>query len=145
ALATLWPRMAERLLAAQKPDEAAIATLINFIADRDDECTKACLAVVASKLDGLSQPVTLRLKTELKAVLGKLLARETNTPLFLSAQLLAARLGLAQLDPVAVRARFASETQPDHIRLQALEALIAFHDPELLTTLPETLSSSSSL
>ena len=61
----------------------------------------------------------------------------------MSAQLLAARLGLAQVDPAAVRARFTSADQPEATRLQALEALIAFRDPALLTALPEVLSSGS--
>jgi putative heme-binding domain-containing protein len=59
----------------------------------------------------------------------------------LSAQLLAARLGLAQVDSAAIRARFTSPDQPEAARLQALDALVAFRDPALLTLLPEVLSS----
>ena len=70
------------------------------------------------------EPVLGRLKTELKPVLLELLARGTDTPLSLSAQLLAARLGLAQVDPAEVRARFTSTSQAETTRLQALDALI---------------------
>jgi hypothetical protein len=143
ALAALSPRMVERILSAQKPDERAVAAFIKFIGDRDAERAKECLSAVSLKLGALSEPVTVRLKAELKPVLGELLARETDTPLFLSAQLLAARLGLAQVDPAAVRARFTSAGHPEATRLQALDALIAFRDPALLTALPAVLSSDS--
>jgi len=71
------------------------------------------------------------------------LARDKDTPLNLSAQLLAARLGLAQIDAAAVRARFISPDQADDARLQALDALVAFRDPDLLATLPRVWSSGS--
>jgi len=100
------------------------------------------LSAVSSKLGELSEPVTVRLQAELKPVLRELLARETDTPLSLSAQLLAARLGLAQVDPAVVRARFTSASQSEASRLQALDALIAFRDPALLTTLPAVMSDS---
>src|SRR6185503_1149511 len=96
------------------------------------------------KLGELNEPVKVRLKAELKPMLLELLARETETPLFLSAQLLAARLGLAQVDPAVVRARFTSAGQPEATRLQALDTLIAFRDPDLLSTLPEVMSGSPS-
>jgi putative heme-binding domain-containing protein len=143
ALAALSPRIVERILSAQKPDESASATIIRFLADWDDDRAKECLSVVSSKLGELISPVTDRLKAELKPVLLELLARETETPLVLSAQLLAARLGLAQVDPAAVRARFTSAGQPESTRLQALDALIAFRDPALLTVLREVLSGPS--
>jgi putative heme-binding domain-containing protein len=143
ALAALSPRIVERILSAQKPDVSAAATIIRFLADWDDDRAKECLSVVSSKLGELSEPVTDRLRAELKPVLLEFLARETDTPLFLSAQLLAARLGLAQVDPAAVRVRFTSAGQPASTRLQALDALIAFRDPALLTVLPEVLSGPS--
>jgi putative heme-binding domain-containing protein len=141
-LSVLSPRMVERILSAQKPEGASVAALVKLVADRDGERAKECLSAVSSKLATLSEPVTLQLKAELKPVLQELLAREIDTPLFLSAQLLAARLGLAQVDSAAVRARFTASDQPEVTRLQALDALIAFRDPALLTVLPEVFSSS---
>jgi len=58
----------------------------------------------------------------------------------LSARLLAARLGLVQLDPASIRAQFTSRDETEGARLQALDALIAFRDPELIKTLPEVLT-----
>ncbi len=137
ALATLSPRMVERILSAQKPDAASVAALIKFVADRDGERTRECLSAVSSKLTALSEPATLELKTELKPVLQELLLRQNDTPILLSAKLLAARLGLAQVDSAAVRTRFTAADQPEATRLQALDALIAFRDPDLLAVLPE--------
>ena len=143
ALAALSPRIVERILSAKKPEEHAVAALIRFAAERDGARAKECLSAVSSKLGAISGPVTAQLKAELKPVLQELLAHETDTPLFLSAQLLAARLGLAQVDPAAVCARFTSADQLEATRLQALDALIAFRDPALLAALPQVLSSGS--
>jgi len=139
ALAALSARIVERMLSAQKPNEAAVATFLRLVARQDGERAKECLSVIGSKLSALSEPVIAQLKAELKTVLQEL--QESKTPLFLSAQLLAARLGLAQVDPVAIRARFRSVEQPEATRLQALDALIAFRDPMLISALPEVLSS----
>ncbi len=116
APAALFPRIVERILSAQKPDGASVAALIKFIADRDGERAKECLSAVSLKLAELSEPVVAQLKTELNPVLRNLFARETDTPLFLSAQLLAARLGLAQVDSAAIRTRFTSTDQPEATR-----------------------------
>ncbi len=143
ALAALSPRIVERILSAQKPDGTAVAAFVGFIAGRNTERARECLSTVSAKLDGLSASATTQLKAELKPVLRELLEREKDTPLFLSAQLLAARLGLARVDPAAVRGRFTSANEPEASRLQALDALIAFREPALLTVLPEVLSSGS--
>jgi putative heme-binding domain-containing protein len=140
-LATLSPRIVERILSAQEPDGLAAAAFIKFVADRDSARAKECLSVVASRLGALSGPALAQLKAALKPLLEELRAPPGATPLLLSAQLLAARLDSAQFDPVAVRARFVSPDQPEATRLEALDALIAFRDPQLLATLPEVLSS----
>jgi putative heme-binding domain-containing protein len=143
ALAALSPRIVERILSAQKLDGASISAFFKFVADRDGECAKECLSAVSSKLADLSEPVVAQLKTDLTPVLQNLLARAPDAPLSLNAQLLAARLGLAQVDPAVIRARFTSTDQPESTRLQALDALVAFRDPELLNVLPEVLYSST--
>lgn len=142
ALAVLAPRIVERMLSAQKPEARPIAVLIQFVAEQNDGRAQECLSAVSTKLDASSESFTLQIRTELEPVLQNLLAREPGTPLFLSAQLLAARLGLATVDPEAVRARFVSSDPPEATRLQALAALIAFRDPGLLAVLPEVLASS---
>src|SRR5439155_9687160 len=61
--------------------------------------------------------------------------------LYLSAQLLAARLGLASGDVAEVRRKFVSNSESTTTRLQGLEALIAFRDSSLLESLPGVLAS----
>src|SRR5262249_45319180 len=143
ALASLSPRIVDRILSAQKPNGAAVASFVKLVANRDGERAKECLSAVSSKLGGLSESATIDLKSELKSMLQELLARNRDTPLCLSAQLLAARLGLAQVDPAMVSTRFAAIDQPEATRLQALDALIAFRDPALLSALPEVLSTNA--
>jgi putative heme-binding domain-containing protein len=141
ALTTLSPRIVDRILSAQKIDAAAVAAFVKFAADRADEHAKSCLSMISSKLGALNDPSLAQLKSELKPVLENLLARDKDTPLKIAAQLLAARLGVAQMNAAAVRARFTSIEQPEATRLQALDALIAFRDPELLAALPQVWSS----
>ena len=142
AQVALFPRIVERLLSAQKPDGPSVAALVAFVADRDGERAKECLSAVSLKLADSSPSVVAQLGTDLNPVLRNLLARAPDTPVFFSAQLLAARLGLAQkVDSEAIRTRLTSMDQPEAIRLQALDALVAFRDPALLTVLPEVFSS----
>ena len=139
ALSVLAPQVVDRMLSARQPATDSIGMFIQLLADRQDARAKDCLSVVSAKLEGLSRPLTLQLTTALKPVLQKILAGDTNAPVWLVAQLLAARLGLAQMDVGAVRARFVAAEQPEAARLQSLEALIAFGDPKMLATLPEVL------
>jgi len=143
ALAALSPRIVERMLSNQKIDTHSVAPFIQFVAERDSERARQCLSEVSSKLSTLSEPVLLELKTDLKPLLDGLLGRGSPTPLLLGAQLLAARLGLAHIDPVSIRARFTAADQPEATRLEALDALIAFRDPAFLSALPAVFSSNS--
>src|SRR5437899_2951674 len=68
ALATLSPRIIERILSARTPNASAVTTFIKFIADRDSESAKECLSAVASRLGSLGEPVLAQLKAELKPV-----------------------------------------------------------------------------
>jgi putative heme-binding domain-containing protein len=143
ALAALSSRIFERMLSAQKAEASSVATFVKFVADRDGEAAKQCLSAISANLGALGEPVHEQLRTALKPVLQELFTRETDTPLFLSAQLLGARLGLSPIDAAAVRTRFVSTDQPDATRLQTLDALVAFRDPELLQVLPQVWSSAS--
>lgn len=145
ALAALAPRMVERMLGAPQLDGTAIATFIKFVAGRDRDRATACLSAIPPKLGGLSETAASELKGALRPMLQEFLAAPAGTPLYLSAQVLAARLGLVQIDPAAVRAKFTAADQPEPERLQALDALIAFRDPALLEALPEIFSSNPPL
>ncbi|HEU0009393.1 MAG TPA: PVC-type heme-binding CxxCH protein, partial [Verrucomicrobiae bacterium] len=143
ALSTLAPKIVERILGAKVPRGAAVANFTKFVADRDGERAKECLSVIFARLGELSEPVAAQLTEEMKPVLQEFLERNADAPFLLTAQLLAARLGLAQVDSAAVRKRFTSAAEPEATRLQALDALIAFRDSQLLAALPEVFSSAS--
>jgi putative heme-binding domain-containing protein len=131
AVAALSPRIVERMLAAQRPDFSAVAATIRFVAKHDELQARDCLARLNERRD------------ELIPVVQELLARKADGPLHVCAQLLAARWGIAKIDPAVVRARFMSANETETTRLQALETLVAFRDSALLAELPSLLSSNS--
>jgi putative heme-binding domain-containing protein len=143
ALATLAARIAERILSSPTPDTRALASFIKFVSDRDEQRVTECLSAVSSKLTTVGEQDIARLRTELDSLLQGIIAQKKNAPVTLSAQLLAARLGLTKIDPALVLTRFTSDSEPEAARLQALDALIAFRNSELLPSLPEVISSSS--
>jgi putative heme-binding domain-containing protein len=118
-----------------------VRAMVELLAERDMERANEALAAISKRAQEFNETQLNALRIELEPVCRTLLANEKNA-LYLSAQLLAARLGIAG-DVAAVRARFISKDQPEEIRLQALESMIAFRDETLLTSLPEALASSS--
>jgi len=143
ALASLAARIVERVLNAAEPDVRAVATLVEFVSAHDTGRAGECLSAVSAQLAALKEPQVRQLKTEFNPVLRQILAQHPNSPLALSAELLAARLGIAGIDAAAVRARFTSANEPEATRVQALEALVAFRDPSLLGALPPVLATGS--
>ena len=141
-LASLMPNAIERVLSAKNPDIEAAATLLIAATRSMPGRASDCIAVVSAKVDALSAPEAAQLRQRLRPWLDQLLT-EPNHPLHLSAQLLAARLHIGTEDAVAVRGTFVSQTEPEAARLQALEALIAFHDRGLPASLPTVLSNAA--
>jgi putative heme-binding domain-containing protein len=141
ALSTLSSRVVERMLNAASPDGPAVATFVQFVANHDGERAKDCLSAISLRLGALEGSVTARLKKGLEPVLLKLLEGPSDAPYFMGAQMLAARLGLARVDSTAIRERFISTNQSEANRLQALDAMVAFRDPELLSLLPAVFTS----
>ena len=143
AVSTLMPRMIERLLGARQPNVEAAAALLQLAIENDAARGPECVAAVSARLGGLGEPALAQLKQQLRPIVEKILADSRPTPLRLSTLLLAARLQLASFDAAEVRRMFVSRAETDDTRLQALEAMIAFHDPSLLTALPDALASMS--
>jgi putative heme-binding domain-containing protein len=143
AVSTLLPRIFERLLAAHDPNVEAVAALLEQVLEYDAPRGPDCVAAVSARLGGLGEPALTQLKQRLRPMVVKILADQRPTPLRLSVLLLAARLKLASGDPAEVRRMFVSGAELDDTRLQALEAMVAFRDPTLLTVLPEVLASAS--
>jgi putative heme-binding domain-containing protein len=141
AVATLVPRLIERMLNARQPDAAAVAALLEYATECASARAPECIAAVSANLDGLNDAQRAELQRQLQPVVEKLLHDRRSTTYRLSAELLAGRLGLAPIETAEVRRRFVSNTEPESVRLEALEALVAFRDRELLAVLPGVLSS----
>jgi putative heme-binding domain-containing protein len=143
AVATLLPRITDRVLSASKPDIESVAALLEYSVAKQSSRTSHCVAAISARLDGLDEKKRTEMKDKLRPILDKILAGDPSSSLHLSAQLLAARLGLSSIDFAKVRNSFIAADEPDDRRIQSLEALIAFRDRRLLESLPSVLSSSS--
>jgi putative heme-binding domain-containing protein len=143
AVATLAPRFIERMLGAREPDAAAVAAMLEYAAQQAPERASECVAAVSTNLNGLDEADRGELKQQLGPVLEKLNADPRSEGYRLSIDLLAGRLGLASIDAAEVRRKLVSTSEPESLRLQALEALVAFRDRRLLDVLPVVLASSS--
>ena len=140
-IAALMARMIDRSLSARRPDLAAIVALLKCAIRSDPRRAPECVAAVAGRIDALDSGTLLELKQQLGPTLQQLLSDTRDTPLGLSAALLAARLHIGSIDAAEVRRRLVSSSEPPGVRLQALDALIAFRDPALLDVLPGVLES----
>jgi putative heme-binding domain-containing protein len=143
AVATLTPRIIERMLGARELDAAAAAAMFQYAGQRAPERVPECIAAVSAGLAGLNEVQRDELKQQLGPVIEKLLADARTRSYRMSTRLLAGRLGLASIDTAEVRGKFVSGAEPESARLEALEALVAFRDRRLLDVLPGVLASSS--
>jgi putative heme-binding domain-containing protein len=143
AVATLMPRMIERILSARNPNFEAVAALLEYTSKADPARTADCIAAVSAKVGGLSDDAVARLSKRIAPLIEQILADPRSTRLRPSAQLLAARLKIGALDAAEVRRKFLSDSESQAARLQALDALIAFQDASILDSLPKVLSSST--
>jgi putative heme-binding domain-containing protein len=143
AVATLLPRFIERMLNAREPDAAAVAKVLEYAAENASEHAPECVATISTNLDGLNEAQRAALQHQLGPVIERLTDKPISKPYSLSLQLLAGRLGLAAIDAAQVRRKFVSRDEPESARLEALEALVAFGDRQLLDVLPSMISSSS--
>jgi putative heme-binding domain-containing protein len=131
------------MLSAAEPDIEAVVALLGLTIARSPDDAPACIAAIAANVNGLGDSARSRLVQRIRPLVQKLLAEERLTPIGASAQLLAMRLNLAPLDAPEVRRWFASSSNSDERRLQALDALVAFSDDSLLDALPAVLASAS--
>jgi putative heme-binding domain-containing protein len=141
AFAMLLPRIIERIFHARQPDAATIAALLEYAAERAADRAPECIATVSTNLSALNDLQLAALKHELRPVVEKLLHDPRSATYRLSVQLLAGRLGLVSVDAAEVRRKFVSSDEPESVRLEALEALVAFRDRQLLDELPGVLAS----
>jgi putative heme-binding domain-containing protein len=143
ALAGLIPRAMECLLSGRSPDALAATALLEILLTGDRQRATQGLSVISAKVHDLDESGVRTLKARLEPTLKRLLGGKPEDPLYLSAELLAARLRLGSVDAGSVRRRLAAAAESDASRLQALEVLIAFKDPALPEAVAQMLSSGS--
>jgi putative heme-binding domain-containing protein len=140
ALTAMLPRAVDRLLGARAVDAEAIALLVDLLAGSYPAPARDSLSAVSSRWEGVGDATRTDLRARLEPVLARLLARDAGDPSKSAAILLAARLGVGGANAAAVRARFLSGDVPPAARVEALEALVAFRDPELLDVAARVLA-----
>src|SRR4030095_10174146 len=128
------------LLGAKKINANAIRAIIELLVVHDRPRAGEALAIVSRRANELTENALSGLRAELGPFIRQILAAPAH-PLYLSAQLLAARLQLEGIEVSLVRSRFSSREQAENVRLQALESMIAFRDDALLQTLPPIFAS----
>ena len=131
ALAKLLPRAVDRILGEPDMDLGPVREVLERLVDQNTKLARECLSVIADRLPEMSEARRGALRDRLSPVIRLVLAGDPTGPLSFDTQLLGSRLGIGSLDAGFVRERFAAVDGPEAIRLQALDALIAFHDPSL--------------
>jgi putative heme-binding domain-containing protein len=142
AIGKLMPRVIERILSQANPDTASVPLLLAKVRQQPDHA-RACLSVIAAQTRQMPAADVDAVKAGLQTILVGILGRKADDPLYLSAQLLAAQLKIGATDAAAVRQLFLAPQQVQAVRLQALEALLAFRDPGLHDAVAEVLASSN--
>ena len=143
ALARLLPRVVDRMLADPGSDLDPVRAIVTRLVGQDAGLAQECFSVVSERVMEVPEGRRIELRTRLQPVVQRILTGNPGGPLASGAQLLAVRLGVGSFDAGAVRDRFASAVQPEAVRLQALEALIAFKDPSLPGAVDRVLSTGS--
>jgi putative membrane-bound dehydrogenase-like protein len=132
-IASLMPRITERLMAAPTVEPAVIAAVLKMLADSEQPASaKKLMALLAEKAqNGEIQTTRLAaLKLALQPLIRKVLEGDPSHALYRNAALLAVTLkDVAGYGPV--RQYFIANTAADRDRIEALEALIAGGDDGL--------------
>jgi putative membrane-bound dehydrogenase-like protein len=131
ALTAMLPRAVDRLLGARAIDADAVALVADLAARSSPAAARDAFSAVSGRWEGIEEASRAALRSRLEPVLARVL-ESAGDDSKTSAILLAARLGVGGGDAGAVRARFLSSGLPAAARVEALEALVAFRDPELL-------------
>ncbi|MGH6740299.1 MAG: hypothetical protein ACREDY_14955, partial [Bradyrhizobium sp.] len=143
-VAALLPRVVERLAGRRSADPQAIADLLDYLVaspDRDPVVAGQCLAMLASKVQ--TREITGErlkgLRSALEPSVSRLLSGSPSSPGYFDAALLAATWQ-DKLASAALRRVFLSPKEPDERRLQAVRALVAADDPQLLGEVARALA-----
>ncbi|QDV37350.1 PVC-type heme-binding CxxCH protein [Tautonia plasticadhaerens] len=139
-LAKLLPNVIDRLVGDPDADLGPVRAILGRLVEQDAALAQECLSAVSDRVPEVSEERRVALRDQLRPVLDRIQAEESDSPLAFGALLLAARLGVGSVEADAIRGQFTSPGTPEDIRLRALEALVAFGDPELPEALDRVLS-----
>ncbi|MGH7135400.1 MAG: DUF7133 domain-containing protein, partial [Pirellulales bacterium] len=147
-VASILPRVLERLLGRSDPDPRPVAALVEFLLSSDGAdpaLAGRCLALLASKVQSheLAGPRLERLRAALDPIVT-LVLDSAKSPLHFDAAMLAATWkdeGAVAL----VRKVLVSPDEPEGRRLQALGALVFAGDPNLLDEVAHVLTEHASV
>ena len=134
AVAAIYPRVVERLLARRSPDAGPVAELVGRLVDsRRDDLAAQALATMAAKIQGgeVVGAKAANLRAALGPILSKIIAAKAGGDLAVNATLLAA----SWREPAgleAARGMLSTSNLAEPPRLAALAALIAAGDPATL-------------
>jgi putative membrane-bound dehydrogenase-like protein len=140
-VANLMPRVTERLLGRKDPDPKPVVELFQLLESRDVSAARQCLAVVASRIQSgeiRGERLDL-LKQHLQPELAKFVKSGAAHPLGLDAALLA----VTWKDATAlgyVRQTWTTAGLAPELRLQALRALVAAGDGQILDSVSTALT-----
>jgi len=144
-LSAMLPRAVDRILASKNTDPTPIVECVSLLTSgphANEATARQCLAKLAERVQTreLSGERLAALRPRLEPLLDRVLAGGPQQPLYLDAALLSTTwkspAGLKAVQDV-----FASTTQPEARRLQALEALVAANDPQVLAAVRQVLAS----
>ena len=143
-LQKIYPMLIERILARKNPETTPVVSLLSLTASGKKPnlaAAQQCLAALAGKIQTkeLSGPRLQALRPKLEPVLQQIFAKGAEHPLYLDSALLATTWGEKQALQ-AVRQVLSAGKVPTPRRLQALDALVAARDAELLPTMSDILS-----
>jgi putative heme-binding domain-containing protein len=142
-VASLMPRVVERLLSRSDPDPRPVAELVEFLVDEggNPALAGASLALLAGKIQ--SHEIAGARLEKLRAALGPLVSKLLDSSNAGTLAIDAALLACTWKDERAasiVRKVFISPAEPDARRLQAVGALVAAGEPAMLDEVAAVLA-----
>ena len=145
-LARVMPALVEFILGQRRSDPTVVASLLHMLTEgknADAGAARQCLDTLAREIETgeIAGRQRAALRKRLLPVLHRLVAEKPDGPLSVDAAILATALKDSE-GIEAVRSCFRSPEQPEHRRVQALNALIAHGDSTLLQSVQDALGDS---
>ncbi|MBS0262840.1 MAG: c-type cytochrome [Planctomycetes bacterium] len=144
AVASLMPRIVERILGSNLPDPRPAVELFQLVGEGpapEMQHARLCLAQIAARVQNgeVEGEKLAKLQQELAPIIGKYVKAGATHPLGLDASLLAVSWGDTS-GLSYVEQTFTTAGLPPELRLRALKSLIAGKNPSVLDSVPQALT-----